>query len=301
MRRAGATPTGTPTRSTCPVTDRAPAAQPGPIIVIGGHEDKEGERVILATVAEALKGRKLVLATVASHRPDGYFEAYQKAFAGLGVTNLVELYLNDRAETHDEDKVSLFDDAGGVFFTGGDQLRISSQVGDTPIEDRIREVWAAGGVLAGTSAGASVMSDTMLVRGSSAGSYRVGDLQMSPGLGLIRDVIIDQHFAERGRIGRLLGAVAHSPRVLGVGIDEDTAIVVEGTDFRVIGSGAVYVVDGSGVTQSNIAEEREEKPLSIYDVRLHVLTSGDAFDLDARRPHAQPQTAEEREQRRLDS
>ena len=289
-----ATLTDTRTLSTCRVTEQAP----GPIFVIGGHEDKVGERVILAAVAEALHGRKLVLATVASRQPEGYFEAYEKAFADLGVTDLVELYLNDRAETHDDDKVSLFDDAGGVFFTGGDQLRISSQIGDTPIEDRIREVWAAGGVLAGTSAGASVMSDTMLVRGSSAGSYRVGDLQMSPGLGLIRDVIIDQHFAERGRIGRLLGAVAHSPRVLGVGIDEDTAIVVEGNDFRVIGSGAVYVVDGAGVTQSNIAEEREERPLSIYDVRLHVLTSGDDFDLDDRRPHAQRQTAEEREQQR---
>lgn len=291
-----ATRMGTRTRSTCLVTDPTP----GPIIVIGGHEDKAGERVILRAVAEALHGRKLVLATVASHEPEGYFEAYEKAFTDLGVTDLVELYLNDRAETHDDDKVSLFDGAGGVFFTGGDQLRISSQIGDTPIEDRIRQVWANGGVLAGTSAGASVMSDTMLVRGSSAGSYRVGDLQMSPGLGIMRDVIIDQHLAERGRIGRLLGAVAHSPRVLGIGIDEDTAIFVEGRHFRVLGSGAVYVVDGAGVTQSNIAEEQEERPLSIYDVRLHVLTSGDAFDLQDRRPHAQKLTAEEREQQRLD-
>ena len=172
----------------------------------------------------------------------------------------------------------------GVFFTGGDQLRISSQIGDTPVERRVRDIHAAGGVIAGTSAGASVMSDTMLVRGSSAESHRIGDLHMAPGLGLIHDVIIDQHFAERGRIGRLLGAVAQNPRVLGIGIDEDTAIVVEGEAFRVLGGGAVYVVDGAGVTHSNIAEAAPQRTLSLYDVRLHVLSSGDPFDLALRRP-----------------
>jgi len=140
------------------------------LFVIGGHEDKEGDRTILRAVAEALAGRKLVVATIASHRPEGYFDSYQEAFRDLGVGELVELYLNDRAETHDAEKVALFDDAGGVFFSGGDQLRISSQIGDSPIERRIREIWVNGGVLAGTSAGASVMSDTMLVRGASAES-----------------------------------------------------------------------------------------------------------------------------------
>ncbi len=265
---------------------------PGPLFIIGGHEDREGDRVILKAVAEAVGPRKLVLATVASHNPDGYYESYRDAFDDLGIGELVELYLEDRAETHDPEKLALLDDAAGVFFSGGDQLRISSQLGDTPIEERIREIRAQGGVIAGTSAGASVMSDTMLVRGPSSESYRIGDLHMAPGLGMLRDAIIDQHFAERGRIGRLLGAVAHSPRVLGIGIDEDTAIVVEGEDFRVLGSGAVYVVDGETVSQSNIAEGSQEGALSIYDVRLHVLSSGDGFDLATRRPHGVPHPAE---------
>jgi len=265
-----------------------PPHQNGPLVIIGGHEDKEGERIILKAVAERLKGGRLVLATIASHAPDGYFDTYQKAFAALGVTDLVELYVQDRAETHDPDKLALLDGATGVFFTGGDQLRISSQIGDTPIEARIRQIWHEGGVLAGTSAGASVMSDTMMVRGSSAETHRIGDLRMAPGLGLVRDVIIDQHFAERGRFGRLLGAVAQSPRVLGVGIDEDTAMVVEGDAFRVIGGGAVYVVDGEGVTASNIAEGRTDKTLSMFDVRVHVLASGDGLDLTTRRPLGQP-------------
>ncbi len=266
---------------------------PGPLLVIGGAEDKEGDKVILHTVAKACRGGRLVIATVASHQPDGYFQAYQKAFGDLGLTDLVELYVSDRGETHDPEKLAILDGASGVFFSGGDQLRISSQIGDTPIEDRVRQIWREGGILAGTSAGASVMSDTMLVRGSSAESHRIGDLHMAPGLGLIRDVIIDQHFAERGRIGRLLGAIAHSPRVLGIGIDEDTAIAVRGRRFEVLGSGAVYVVDGEGVSQSNISEGDSKSALSMHDVTLHVLASGDRFDLDERRPHQQPAEAED--------
>jgi cyanophycinase len=260
----------------------------GPLIIIGGGEDKEGQRLILREVARHLNGGKLVLATVASHQPEGYFEAYQKAFADLGIEDLVELYVNDRAETLDPEKLRLLDGAAGVFFSGGDQLRISSQIGDTPIEQRVREIHERGGVIAGTSAGASMMSETMLVKGTSGESYKIGDLHMAPGLGLVRDVIIDQHFAERGRFGRLFGAVAHNPRELGIGIDEDTALVLQDSRFEVIGNGCVYIVDGAGVTYSNIAEARPERALSMYDIRLHVLSAGDTFDLAKRRPAEVP-------------
>ncbi|MFC7543942.1 cyanophycinase [Siccirubricoccus deserti] len=253
-------------------------------MIIGGHEDRDGDRVILKEVARLVRGGRLVLATVASHEPEGYFEAYQRAFADLGVTDLVELYVKERSETTSEEKLKVFEGATGVFFSGGDQLRISSTLGDTLVEQRVREIFQRGGVVAGTSAGAAAMSDTMLVKGSSGESYRIGDLHMAPGLGLIRDVIIDQHFAERGRIGRLLGAVAQNPRELGVGIDEDTAIVVRGRRFEVIGDGGVYVVDGAGVTHSNVAEAEPQRALSMYDVRIHVLSAGDSFDLGRRRP-----------------
>ena len=173
-----------------------------------------------------------------------------------------------------------------MFFSGGDQLPISSQVGDTPIEQRVREIYERGGLIAGTSAGASMMSETMLVKGTSGELHKIGDLHMAPGLGLVCDVIIDQHFAERGRFGRLFGAVAHNPRELGIG--EDTALVLQDSRFEVIGSGCVYVVDGAGVTQSNIAEARPERALSMYDIRLHVLSSGDSFDLARRRPAEVP-------------
>ena len=268
--------------------ETGPVSKTGTLIIIGGHEDRDprGERTILREVARHVRGRKLVLAAVASHQPEGYFDDYRRAFEDLEIGDLVELYLHDRCEAEARDKLAVLDDAAGVFFSGGDQLRITSQVGDTPIEQKVRALFERGGLLAGTSAGATAMSETMLVRGASAETHRIGDLHMAPGLGLIRNVIIDQHFAERGRFGRLLGAVAHNPRVLGVGVDEDTAAVAQGDEFRVIGSGAVYVFDGQHVTHSNIAEASPERVLSMHDVRVHVLGTGDRFCLRDRRPIA---------------
>ena len=258
----------------------------GTLIIIGGHEEREpaSERAILKEVAARVGGGKLVLATVASHHPEGYFEEYQKAFRDLDVSELVELYVEDRSEAGDHEKLRVLDDAAGVFFSGGDQLRITSQIGDSAIEDKVRKLYQRGGVIAGTSAGASVMSETMLVKGTSQETHRIGDLHMAPGLGLIPDVIIDQHFAERGRFGRLIGAVAHNPRVLGIGVDENTAAVVVDGMLTVLGSGAVYIVDGSRVSYSNLAEARSDVTLSMHNMTVHVLAERDRFDLASREP-----------------
>jgi cyanophycinase len=258
----------------------------GCLIIIGGGEerDPDGPRVILREVAKHVHGGKLVLATVASHRPEGYFEEYRRAFADLGLGELVELYVEERSRAGDRDKLSALDDAAGIFFSGGDQLRIVSQISDTGIEAKVRALYERGGVVAGTSAGAAVMSEMMLVRGTSKITHRIGDLHMAPGIGLMHSVIIDQHFAERGRFGRLVGAVAHNPRMLGLGLDENTAAVVEGDRFRVIGSGAVYIVDGTDISYSNVAEARPEQALSMHNMRVHVLSDEDGFDLKTRRP-----------------
>ncbi|MFB9991465.1 cyanophycinase [Deinococcus oregonensis] len=257
----------------------------GTLIIIGGHEDKTGKKTILKEVARRIGKGKLVVSTVASHRPDGYFEQYERLFRDLGVREVIELDIRERQEARDEAKLRMLDDVAGVFFSGGDQRRITSQLGDTPLYSRFQEIYDEGGVICGTSAGASVMSDVMMVSGDSDESYRLGDLQMGPGFGLIRGVIIDQHFAERGRMGRLLGAVAQNPRYIGLGIDENTAVVVEGgVQLRVIGEGAAYVVDGAGVSYSNVAEGHLKAALSIHDVRLQVLNEGDGYDLGLRLP-----------------
>ncbi|HEX8680128.1 MAG TPA: cyanophycinase [Chthoniobacterales bacterium] len=256
------------------------------LIVIGGREDKVGDALILREVARHVGSGKLVVTAVASSDPDGLFEEYERVFRNLGVRHVSNLDVREREQAKDKKMVSILDDANAVFFTGGDQLKITSQIGDTPVFNRIREIYRGGGLVAGTSAGASVVCSTMLVGGVARTSPRLGDsVQMAPGLGFIRDVIIDQHFAERGRMGRLLGAVAQNPKTLGLGIDENTAVVIDGHEtFYVVGAGAVYAVDGRYVSYSNVNESDSEKTLAVYDLKLHVLTEGDLFDLQSRRP-----------------
>jgi cyanophycinase len=217
---------------------------------------------------------------------DQLFKDYEKTFRSLGVKHVFNLEISERGEGTLESNVKILDDATGVFFTGGDQLKITSHIGDTPVFQRIREIYDEGGVICGTSAGAAAMSETMLVGGGDEESHAIGgSVRMAPGLGLIGGVVIDQHFMERGRVGRLMGVVAQNPKNLGIGIDERTSIVVErGESFYVLGSGAVYVIDGTGVSYSNIAEEALRKTLSVYDLKVHVLSQGDRFDLAERLP-----------------
>lgn len=257
------------------------------LIIIGGKEERSSEEVILAEVARRVGAGKLVVSTVAMRKgTDQLFKEYERAFRSLGVKHVFNLEISERGEGTLESKVKILDDATGVFFTGGDQLKITSHIGDTPVFQRIREIYDEGGVICGTSAGAAAMSETMLVEGGDEESHAIGgSVRMAPGLGLIGGVVIDQHFMERGRVGRLMGAVAQNPKNLGIGIDERTSIVVErGESFYVLGSGAVYVIDGTGVSYSNIAEEALGKTLSVYDLKVHVLSQGDRFDLAERLP-----------------
>src|SRR3954451_18833545 len=256
----------------------------GSVIIIGGREDKTGEQRVLKEVVARSKRAALVVATVATEHPREVWQEYRAVFRALGVRRLSHLHIETRDDAFSEEKLAALDKAGAVFFTGGDQLRITSRIGGAPVCERIREIFSKGGVIAGTSAGASAVSETMLVSAPSSESHKVESLQMAPGLGFLRGVIIDQHFAERGRLGRLVGAVAQNPRLLGIGIDEDTAVVAEAQHFRVIGSGAVYVVDGMRESYTNISEEEPGEVVSVFDLRLHILSGGDQFDLEARRP-----------------
>jgi cyanophycinase len=257
------------------------------LIIIGGHEDKEDERLILRDLVRRIGDGKLVVATVASREPEEMWETYERVFGRLGVKDLHHLNLDSREDACREKNARALDDAAGVFFTGGDQLKITMLLGGTEIARRIRAIYEDGGVIAGTSAGASVLSDTMIVGGGTGSSARIGQtVRMAPGLGLIGDVLIDQHFAERGRVPRLLGALAQNPRMLGLGIDENTAVVFErhARRFRVVGDGAVYVFNATDMTYANLTEEETDRALSMFGVRIDVLSQGDSFDLSSRRP-----------------
>jgi cyanophycinase len=264
----------------------------GSLLMIGGHEDKDEDKVILRMLVRKVgKSGKIVVATIATNQPNAMFDEYERCLRGLGMRHVHHLTIESRDEARLDSRVRVLNDADAVFFTGGDQLKITSQIGDSPIYTRVREIFDAGGLIAGTSAGASVMSETMMVGGEGEASYRIGSLlQMAPGLGLLPGVIVDQHFAERGRMGRLLGAIAQNPRTLGIGLDEDSAILVQRGRFQVIGRSAVHVIDGSKVTFTNIAESESDSSLCIYGVRLHVLNQSDTFDLKNRRPHFHPES-----------
>jgi cyanophycinase len=270
-------------------------AQESTLIVIGGHEDKTGEKKILSEVSRRVGSGKLVVATAATDSPDELWEEYQKLFKALGVKRIGHLDVRKREEALSEDCAGILDGASVVFFTGGDQLKITSQLGDSKVYQKIEDLLARGGTIAGTSAGASVMSATMLISGPGEQSPNVSEaIRMAPGLGLLPDIIVDQHFAERGRLGRLIAAIAQNPQYLGIGIDEDTAIVVhDGKSFEVVGSGAVYVLDGSQICYSNLAEEEKErdKLLTVFDVKVHLLAEGYGFDLHERRPMEAQQLA----------
>jgi cyanophycinase len=261
----------------------------GSLLLIGGHEEKEGHRVILQRVAKHAAGGRLVVVTVASEEPEPQWHEYRKTFAELGLRDVVQLDARRRDELTAVDSVEALKHAKVVFFAGGDQMRITSKFGGTPLCDAMRELYQKGALIAGTSSGASVLSEVMMAGGESDASHDDRDhLRLSAGLGLMQGVIIDQHFAERGRIGRLLGAVAQNARLLGIGIDENTALLIENSrNASVLGSGAVYILDAREMTYTSC--EGNSATMSAFGLRMHVLSESDRFDLETRIPESRPQ------------
>ncbi|WP_024613971.1 cyanophycinase [Clostridium sp. Ade.TY] len=252
------------------------------LVIIGGSEDKDGRKKILNEACELInKDRDLLLvATVASEVQDEMKDIYNKVFKEIGVKNIEFLNIDDRKESYLEENIEKVTMSKLIFFTGGDQLRITSLIGGTPLNKALLKGLHNGKVIVGTSAGASVMSSTMILEGDDEEAPKKHSINMSPGLGLLENIIIDQHFIQRGRIGRLLTGVAENPEYLGIGIDEDTAIIIdERKVLKVIGNGAVYIIDGSKINHTNISEQCRDKPLSIFNVKLHVLIEGNKFDL----------------------
>lgn len=257
----------------------------GNLIIIGGAEDKKGESIILKAFLKAARGSesRIAILTTAAEKPEEAGSEYISAFKRLGAENVGILNINTRADADSDKAVEVLQSSTGVFFTGGDQLRITSILGGTKIYTLLHELYTSGTVIAGTSAGASAMSSVMIVDGNDNDASRKCTLKMAPGLGLLEEVLIDQHFHQRGRIGRLLCGVSENPQILGIGIDEDTAVIVyPDAHFEVIGSNSVTVADGKAIKSSNVSELKPEEILAITNVVLHVLPHGYSFDMKSR-------------------
>lgn len=258
----------------------------GQLVIIGGAEDKEGECTVLREFVRRAGGTKarIVVMTVATELPREVGENYIRVFERLGAEDVRVVDTVTRDDASSSTYLEAIQKATGVFFTGGDQARIVSILKDTEIDAAIHKRYSEGIVVAGTSAGAAMMPDVMIVEGDSETNPRVEVVDMGPGMGFLPGVVIDQHFLQRGRLGRLISALAQQPAVLGFGIDENTAVIVNGNEIEVIGEGAVTVVDESELTHSNIDEILKDEPLAVCGAKLHILPHGYKFDLKTRKP-----------------
>jgi cyanophycinase len=262
----------------------------GTVIVIGGAEDKIRDRVILARFIQLAGGEDATIAVISTASAFGAAagERYRAVFGELGAKTVRPLHATTRAQANDETFSRAVRDATGVFLTGGNQLRLSSTIGGTVLAETVLERFRDGAAVAGTSAGASAMSTHMIAFGASGGTPKHRMAALAAGLGVLPGVIVDQHFQQRNRLGRLLSVIANNPSLLGLGVDEDTAGVV-GPDgiMEVVGRGSITIVDGSAA-ETDAWDVHGHRPLMISGVVLHALPSGYRFDLRRRHRIAAP-------------
>ncbi|HEV7786346.1 MAG TPA: cyanophycinase [Thermoanaerobaculia bacterium] len=264
------------------MTGSTAAGRPGLVMAIGGAEDKVREKIVLRRfVAEAggADASIVVLATASEMPETG--ERYADLFYGLDAGRVEVLRIRTREDALDagHEALDVLEDASGFFMTGGSQLRISSALGGTPLASLLRRRHAEGMVVAGTSAGAAVLSQHMISMGESGGTPRRRLVQMAMGLGFAPDLLIDQHFRRRDRMGRLVTALSYNPDPLGVGVDEDTAAMVTADGvLTVLGAGAVTIVDASGLRFTDSHAVHRGQPVAMLGLKVDFLTTGCRYD-----------------------
>ncbi|HEX9793043.1 MAG TPA: cyanophycinase [Planctomycetota bacterium] len=257
----------------------------GYIVPIGGAEEKVRDAAILGRFAKLCGGDQARIAIIptASQLPETG-RAYEEVFKTLGVSRVRSLGFEERSDCEREDWLDRLERADGVFLTGGNQLRLSTTLGGTPVADLLRRRHAEEGLhVAGTSAGASFLSEHMIAFGDEGSTPRSDMVTLAPGLGLTKQAIVDQHFRQRDRLGRLLTALAYNPRPIGIGLDEDTAaFIAPDQELEVVGSGAITIVDPSEIEYSSMDSARPHEPVCVIGVRLHVLTAGATYNIETR-------------------
>ncbi len=254
----------------------------GDLIAIGGAEDKTRERHVLGRLVALAGGSdaRIAILPVASMMPGELASAYVRVFRDLGASDIHVFDIRRREEAFDPDRVHQLQQCTLVFFTGGDQLRLVVTLGGTPMVQAIRRMNARGVPVAGTSAGAAAICQHMIARGRSgqvAGRHMVN---LAAGLGLTNRIVVDQHFSQRHRMGRLFSAVSLNPFLIGVGIDEDTAACLDAQNrLSVWGKGSVTIIDGADISYTNVHEVDGRKPATVIGLHVHVLTAGGSYDL----------------------
>jgi cyanophycinase len=260
----------------------------GYIVPIGGAEDKEGSARVLRkflSVSGGNRARIVIIPTASKLEDTG--RRYEKLFRQLGADEAKSLPIASREDAAKDEWLDYVEKANGIFVTGGNQLRLSTIIGGTPLAKAIRRANARGVTVGGTSAGAAILSEHMIAHGVEGHTPHAGDVALVPGFGLTNRIMIDQHFRQRDRLGRLLTALAYNPFAVGVGLDEDTAAFIDPhRKLVVVGTGAITIIDASELSHSSIAETKVGKPVCLTNVRLHVLIEGGSFDLETRKAEA---------------
>jgi cyanophycinase len=268
--------------------DGGDGARSGRLLIMGGDEDPDEDRMVLLPELVKLAGgieARIVVCSAPAEDDGQKLEAYLPLFERMGVEEVIPVPLAERRDADTPQLLEAVERATAVFFTGGDQLRLTALFAGTRLCDRVRErLYGDGLVVSGTSAGASAMSSVMISGGAEAGTVRRSDVDLAPGLGYWRDTLIDTHFNQRGRVHRLLAVFAQNPQIIGLGIDANTAIdAVPGDRLRVLGAGCVTVFNGR-VSHTNAPEAGLNNALALTDAVIHVLPAGYGFDLRTHRP-----------------
>ena len=256
----------------------------GYVIPIGGAEEKTDNPEILQQFVDLAGGSDAVISVIptASQLTDTG-ERYQSVFKELGAGHTYSLPIDERSDTKNPDYLDMLESSSAIFITGGNQLRLSTILGGTPIAKAVRRLNAAGVHYAGTSAGAAIVSQHMIIGGAHGVVPTEGGVNLAPGMGLSNTIVVDQHFNERNRLARLLSAVSYNPSLIGLGLDEDTAAFIDSDNiFTVVGSGAITVIDSADIDYSSMADASTGDALTLLNLKLHILAAGSRYHIDDR-------------------
>ena len=262
----------------------------GWIVPVGGAEDKEQDAIILRRFIEVSGGSaaRIIIIPTASRMPDTG-PRYERIFRTLGARAATSIPFETRADAEREDLLDLLEQGTAVFLTGGNQLQLSTILGGTPVAKAIRRLNARGVTVGGTSAGAAILSEHMIAFGQGGATPRAGLASLAPGFGLTNRLVIDQHFRQRDRLGRLLSVLAFNPFAVGIGLDEDTAAFIDPDDvMHVEGAGAITIVDVSRLEHSSMGHAKSGQTLCLTGIQLHILTRSGSYNLHTRKAKPPP-------------